>query len=377
MIEAKGDHMTHQPPQLPRETERALMAEWLDASALVAENDQIIGAPMVEDVGQLMRVVWQAALSSQAPAFAGELTEAIAHIEMMQASIDKLSSYAGGTGNTDESSEIVTRLRAALQSRQPDAPADIRSAQIEAGEAAVVASLAGTGLRWGAEPADHFPDAGDMVAPPVAPVAPVAAVPDILSTVGALIKTQDNRFTDQPMFVVQQKRTYVTEDGYNNCRHEWRETESGEYSEADEQQAEQLERAFQDDLLEPDGWKRFAVFDVWEFVTACFTERGCKDFIAINGHNLKEPRIYAEGSYRNHEFQDVRKALIACASPTPPVQPDDTRRLDWLQSVARCDPKMDGNHVWWPLSFNVCSNLKGPNLRAAIDAAQAEGRRHE
>jgi hypothetical protein len=54
-------------------------------------------------------------------------------------------------------------------------------------------------------------------------------------------------------------------------------------------------------------------------------------------------------------------------------QGDDTARLDWLQSVARCDPKMDGNHVWWPLSFNVCSNIKGPNIRAAIDLARGAG----
>jgi hypothetical protein len=64
------------------------------------------------------------------------------------------------SGESAEATAIIKDARAALQSRQP---ADIRRAQIEAGEAAVVASLAGTGLRWGAEPA--------------APVAPVAAVP--------------------------------------------------------------------------------------------------------------------------------------------------------------------------------------------------------
>jgi hypothetical protein len=64
-----------------------------------------------------------------------------------------------------EATAIIKDARAALQSRQPAAPADIRRAQIEAGEAAVVASLAGTGLRWDVEPA--------------APVAPVAAVPEI------------------------------------------------------------------------------------------------------------------------------------------------------------------------------------------------------
>lgn len=47
----------------------------------------------------------------------------------------------------------------------------------------------------------------------------------------------------------------------------------------------------------------------------------------------------------------------------------DAGRLDYLQRHARSDPKMDGNHVWWPTSFNQAQNLKGPTLREAIDAA--------
>lgn len=47
----------------------------------------------------------------------------------------------------------------------------------------------------------------------------------------------------------------------------------------------------------------------------------------------------------------------------------DAARLDYLEKNARCDPKMDGNHVWWPTSFNQAQNLKGQTLRLAIDAA--------
>jgi hypothetical protein len=50
----------------------------------------------------------------------------------------------------------------------------------------------------------------------------------------------------------------------------------------------------------------------------------------------------------------------------------DAERLDYLQNNARCDPKMDGNHVWWPTSFNQAQGLKGPTIRAAIDAAKGE-----
>lgn len=143
----------------------------------------------------------------------------------------------------------------------------------------------------------------------------------LLAKIGAAIAAQDNRATDAPIFIVQQKRSYVTEEGYNESRYEWRETESGDYSgPADDAELERLEKFFSNEGHEPKGWRRFAVMDVWEFVTACFTEQGCKDFIAINGHNLKEPRIYAQGSYRNEEFRSIRKALIdlAAAPPLPP-----------------------------------------------------------
>ncbi len=45
----------------------------------------------------------------------------------------------------------------------------------------------------------------------------------------------------------------------------------------------------------------------------------------------------------------------------------DAARLDHIEKHARYDPKIDGNHAWWPTTFeNV---LRGPTLRAAIDAA--------
>jgi hypothetical protein len=53
-------------------------------------------------------------------------------------------------------------------------------------------------------------------------------------------------------------------------------------------------------------------------------------------------------------------------------QARDADRLDYIASNARCDPKMDGQHVWWPTSFN--HRLTGPTLRDAVDAAMAAQR---
>jgi hypothetical protein len=49
---------------------------------------------------------------------------------------------------------------------------------------------------------------------------------------------------------------------------------------------------------------------------------------------------------------------------------EDAERLDYIQSNARCDPKIDGNHVWWPTSFN--HRMAGATLRKAIDKAMKE-----
>ena len=76
-------------------------------------------------------------------------------------------------------------------------------------------------------------------------------------------------------------------------------------------------------------------------------------------------------SYENARVQDYRQgwlwgiewqARAALAGDAA-----DAQRLDFIEKSARCDPKMDGQHVWWPTSLNKA--LKGPTLRAAIDAA--------
>lgn len=144
-------------------------------------------------------------------------------------------------------------------------------------------------------------------------MAAAPAAPDELREIGRLLATQNNRITDQPLFIVQQKRSYVTDDDYSE-RYEWRETESGDHIEASPLRAARLELLHKH-YRETPGWQRFAMFDVWEFVTACFTEQGCKDYLRINGHNLKETRIYADGSFRNHEYQAVRSWLLSLHTP--------------------------------------------------------------
>jgi len=129
--------------------------------------------------------------------------------------------------------------------------------------------------------------------------------------IAELIKTQDNRITDQPIFIVQRERRDYGYDSKWADDYVWVNSKDPEdcFEEGDEKYDELNER---DDMCESlGGWYKCYYQTRWEYVTACFTEQGCKDHITANGHNLGKTRIYADGSYRNFEFREVRDFLLS------------------------------------------------------------------
>ncbi len=130
-----------------------------------------------------------------------------------------------------------------------------------------------------------------------------------LAEIGEAVRTQNNRITNLPIFVVQQKRRIMGMDPEYADNVIWCDREA-DYSEATSQQAKRLEALYHGGR-DTGTWDRYGYVDIWEFVTACFTEQGCKDYLRINGHNLKEPRIYAESGWRNAEWETIRDHLIA------------------------------------------------------------------
>lgn len=129
-------------------------------------------------------------------------------------------------------------------------------------------------------------------------------IPEQLKEIGELIRTQDNRITDQPMFVVFEKREIIGSDEHSPSRIAW----VCESEEVDELRSKRLELLYQNGR-ETCGYDRYAMQEIDVFVTACFTEKGCKDYLRQNRHNLRHPYIYADGSYRNDEYQAVRNWL--------------------------------------------------------------------
>lgn len=135
-------------------------------------------------------------------------------------------------------------------------------------------------------------------------------VPQEIAAIIERLHTQNNRITDNPLFAVQQKRVIGGLDADYADKFAW--LCDGCEVGAEESAQYDAMREVGDPL--PDDVQRVGYREVWEFVTGCFTEQGCKDYIARNGHNLKEPRIYAYGSYRNAEFIALRKWLMSLAA---------------------------------------------------------------
>ena len=131
-------------------------------------------------------------------------------------------------------------------------------------------------------------------------------LPDEFYTIADNIRTQDNRITSEPMFCVYQKREIAVDSDCDYDRIVWVDEDGNEASEHKSARLELLHDNFREP---PDGWRRVAVKDVDDFVTCCFTERGCKDYLACNGHNLRLPFIYVKSGFRNAEYISIRNWL--------------------------------------------------------------------
>lgn len=132
-----------------------------------------------------------------------------------------------------------------------------------------------------------------------------------LKALGNAIATQDNRITADPLFVVFQKRIVVVDEDYDHDRIDYYDKDDCESIEEEyEPRIYELLKKLDDSGELPDRYRRVAVKEVDSFVTACFTEQGCKDYIAANGHNLNKPFIFAASLYRNAEMIGLREFLL-------------------------------------------------------------------
>lgn len=117
------------------------------------------------------------------------------------------------------------------------------------------------------------------------------------------LRTQDNLATASPMFCLQIK---VREVGFDP---DW----THDTCWYDPEECRIVDPAVEgpSDMYEMTGYK-----DRWETVMVAFTEQGLKDYMDLNGHNVRmqahngETRIYVESLYRCDEMIAIRDALM-------------------------------------------------------------------
>jgi hypothetical protein len=132
---------------------------------------------------------------------------------------------------------------------------------------------------------------------------------DFLKQVAERLKAQDNRMTENPMFCVQIKRRDVGYDSAYAVHSCWLDS-------ANEHTIYDDDKDFKG-APEGDQWEEFGYVDRWETVMVAFTEKGCEEYLELNGHNERsrayngEVRIYAESFNRCPEMLAIRELLLS------------------------------------------------------------------
>ena len=147
-------------------------------------------------------------------------------------------------------------------------------------------------------------------------------IPDTLRDIGERLRTQDNRATADPIFLLQIK---VRETGFdssyadNSC---WWNPGNLWCVYDDDPEYIKESCSFELDELENmpkgEGWEGpFGYKERWETVGAFFTLGGLEEHMELNGHNVKrqafrgEWRSYVDYLNRNPEMVEIRNWLMS------------------------------------------------------------------
>lgn len=135
-----------------------------------------------------------------------------------------------------------------------------------------------------------------------------------LLEVAERLRTQDNRCTSNPAFCVQVlERIGPMLPEYSDTRmyHDHEQCETYYQDRPDPEEWNKLKALDDADEL-PDQITVGGYVEKWKTVQICFTEDGCNQYIARDGHNLRHyfgTRIYVESFHRNDEMTTIREWL--------------------------------------------------------------------
>lgn len=155
----------------------------------------------------------------------------------------------------------------------------------------------------------------------------IARVVRLLRAAGRLadlehrLRTQDNRSTAWPLYVVEQReRIYGLDPQWSDSDtgYIWQyRDDSTVYYETDAELLDEhnLEHSldpkmawpeYEDEVILGDCEYEKIYYTVrWKFVCAHLTEEAADLYVGQNAHRMTEPRVYVTSQYRCHEWQDV------------------------------------------------------------------------
>lgn len=150
-----------------------------------------------------------------------------------------------------------------------------------------------------------------------------------LEETSRLMRTQDNRGTQFPLFIIQEQKEVMTANGrgdrtiYFNSEDQvsitadqYEELEEARDSDkTDEEVAELLEDVGMDSLgeFEADDWERLEINDEYVFADQAgffFTEKACHDHIESNHYHYTKPRSYVISAWRNPEMVATMQMIL-------------------------------------------------------------------
>lgn len=129
-----------------------------------------------------------------------------------------------------------------------------------------------------------------------------------IEEIGERLRTQDNRITADPMFLVQElKRHYGIDTDYSDDI-AWR---SAEYDEVSPAKSKKLEAKYRAGCSVPNEYTRTAYRDEWTYVMCFFTEAAADFYIKTKSHHHNgKLRTYAGSAHDNPEWKAIRKLLM-------------------------------------------------------------------
>ncbi len=138
---------------------------------------------------------------------------------------------------------------------------------------------------------------------------------DFLMELSEKLKTQDNRSTQDPLYLVYDVTDVIINDDYSpslgghdiKTRYVYKNNEDTDMGGIEESDVDEY---CGDNGVNMDDLERLYVAEMPYVVNAHLTDEGAKLFIEQNKHNLNKPYTYANSFYRCWDMIDLRKFII-------------------------------------------------------------------